>query len=92
MCIIVDSQSGPKQTLDKNDRYSAKGGLGLAKSGQPYSGQSGNHRGGALRRGRPNRGGPGLMAAKNGEKCIGYLKCLMICPDFAITVDPKPEQ
>ncbi|MFZ5650217.1 MAG: 4Fe-4S dicluster domain-containing protein [Bacillota bacterium] len=29
------------------------------------------------------------MTASNSEKCIGCLRCLMICPDFAISIENK---
>jgi len=42
--------------------------------------------------GLQNASGYQYMSAKYGGKCIGCLKCLMICPDFAVTVDPLPEK
>lgn len=42
--------------------------------------------------GARNSSGYEYMKAKYGEKCVGCLKCLMICPDFAITVELQPEK
>ena len=39
-----------------------------------------------------NTSGYQYMIAKHSEKCIGCLKCLMICPDFAISVESLPEK
>lgn len=40
--------------------------------------------------GATNAGGYRYMAAAFPARCSGCLKCLIICPDFAITVEPRP--
>lgn len=37
-----------------------------------------------------NSAGYKPMAVVRGEKCIGCLQCLMVCPDFAISIEPSP--
>lgn len=36
-----------------------------------------------------NMAGYQYMIAAHGEKCNGCLKCFMICPDFAISIDEE---
>jgi NAD-dependent dihydropyrimidine dehydrogenase PreA subunit len=37
--------------------------------------------------GKINAYGYNYMTADKGKKCIGCLRCLMICPDFAIHIN-----
>lgn len=41
---------------------------------------------------RLNAGGYRYMTARFADKCTGCYKCLMICPDFAVTVEPLTEK
>jgi len=38
-----------------------------------------------------NKAGYLYMEAKQDENCTGCMKCFMICPDFAITVESREE-
>ena len=37
-----------------------------------------------------NTQGYRYMIAEQSDRCVGCLKCLMICPDFAISVQEQP--
>lgn len=40
------------------------------------------------RAGELNTSGYAYMVARHSEQCVGCLRCLVVCPDFAITVTP----